>query len=65
MDHKRRALPEGWEECNLFKYISLVSTGVKPFNETRNYVDTGNLDTGKILGYQPVTFDSTSIEQDQ
>ena len=63
--HERRALPEGWEECDLLKYISLITTGVKSFSGTRKYVETGDLETGKILGYQLVTFENKPSRANQ
>jgi len=41
-------LPNGWEEATLFKYLGLVSSGVKQFQGTKKYIDTGSLETGRI-----------------
>ena len=43
-------LPDGWEEVPLFKYLELVSSGVKQFQGTKKYIDTGALETGRIRG---------------
>jgi len=41
-------LPQGWEEAPLFTYLELVSSGVKHFQGTKKYIDTGSLETGRI-----------------
>jgi len=43
-------IPDGWEEVPLFKYLELVSSGVKQFQGTKKYIDTGALETGRIRG---------------
>ena len=41
-------LPDGWEDAPLFKYLELVSSGVKKFQGKKTYIDTGSLETGRI-----------------
>ena len=51
-------LPDGWEEVELLKYIELVKSGVKPFKGKKKYIDTGSIETGKILRFIDVNFES-------
>lgn len=57
--------PEGYKECDLLDYVSLVPTGVKPFVSTKKYVDTGNLETEGIVGYELVTFENKPSRANQ
>ena len=47
-------LPDGWEDAPLFKYLELVSSGVKKFQGKKIYIDTGSLETGRIRGGEEV-----------
>jgi type I restriction enzyme S subunit len=51
-------LPEGWEEVELFKYLELVTSGVKRFSGMKNYIDTGSLETGKIKDFVKVNYET-------
>ena len=46
------------EEVGLLEYTELVSSGVKPFDGLRKYVDTGSVETGRILDGVDVDFES-------
>src|SRR3989344_6809707 len=54
---QKNKLPEGWEEVELFRYLELVSSGVKSFSGTKKYIDTGSLETGKIKDFVNVTYE--------
>ena len=54
---QKNKLPEGWEEVELFRYLELVSSGVKRFSGTKKYIDTGSLETGKIKDFVNVTYE--------
>lgn len=49
-------LPQDWEEVPLFKYLELVSSGVRQFQGTKKYIDTGSLETGKIIDSEDVEY---------
>ena len=47
-----------FETVNLFKYISLVKSGVSKFSGEKKYIATGSLETNKIVDCEFVTYDS-------
>jgi type I restriction enzyme S subunit len=49
---------QGWEEVGLLQYAELVPSGVRRFTGVRKYVDTGSLETGRILDGIDVDFGS-------
>lgn len=53
-----RGLSIGWGEVELLKYLELVKSGVKRFTGTKKYLATGSLETGKILGFDEVTYEN-------
>lgn len=55
---KENKLPEGWEEVNLLKYVDVVKAGVKEYSGIKKYIATGDLETGKILGYTEYDYES-------
>lgn len=47
-----------FEEVNLFKYVTLVKSGVTDFIEEKKYIATGSLINEKIVDYELITYDS-------
>ena len=51
-------LPEGWEEVELLTYLELVKSGVKNFSGLKKYVATGSLETGKIIDFVEIDYET-------
>ncbi|MBL7002292.1 MAG: restriction endonuclease subunit S [Nitrosopumilus sp.] len=51
-------LSDKWEKVNLITYLEFVKSGVKPFEGTKKYVDTGSLKTGEIINSVEVDYET-------